>query len=103
MYEAVIIGSGFGGGINACRLSKKWPGGKVLVFERGKRYPMYSFARTPHEMSKNFWNIPSETKGGNPQDEETKGLFDIRNFKRMDAVISAGLGGGSLIYANVFL
>jgi cholesterol oxidase len=103
MYEAVIIGSGFGGGINACRLSKKWPGGKVLVFERGKRYPMYSFARTPHEMSKNFWNIPSETKGGNPKDEETRGLFDIRNFKRMDAVISAGLGGGSLIYANVFL
>lgn len=103
MYEAVIIGSGFGGGINACRLSKKWPGGKVLVLERGKRYPMYSFARTPHQMSKNFWNIPSETKGGNPADEETHGLFDIRNFKKMDAVISAGFGGGSLIYANVYL
>ncbi|HMV41405.1 MAG TPA: GMC oxidoreductase [Leptospiraceae bacterium] len=103
MYEAVVIGSGFGGAINACRLSKKWPNGKVLVLERGKRYPMYSFARTPHEMSKNFWNIPSETKGGNPEDEEVHGLFDIRNFHKMDAVISAGLGGGSLIYANVFL
>lgn len=103
MYEAVVIGSGFGGAINACRLSKKWPKGKVLVLERGKRYPMYSFARTPHEMSKNFWNIPSETKGGNPKDEEVHGLFDIRNFNKIDAVISAGLGGGSLIYANVFL
>ncbi|TGN09427.1 GMC oxidoreductase [Leptospira ilyithenensis] len=103
MYEAIVIGSGFGGGISACRLSKKWPNGQVLVLERGKRYPMYSFARTPHEMSKNFWNIPSEAKGGNPEDEETHGLFDIRHFEKMDAVISAGFGGGSLIYANVFL
>jgi cholesterol oxidase len=102
MYEAVVIGSGFGGGINACRLSKKWKD-KVLVLERGKRYPMYSFARTPHDMSKNFWNIPSESMGSDPKKEETHGLFDLRNFEKMDAVISAGLGGGSLIYANVFL
>ncbi len=103
MFEAVIIGSGFGGSITACRLSKKWPNGKVLVLERGKRYPMYSFARTPHEMGKNFWSIPSEQSGRKKTDEETHGLFDIRNFHKMDAVVSAGLGGGSLIYANVFL
>jgi cholesterol oxidase len=35
--EAVIIGSGFGGSINACRLARKWPG-KVVVLERGRRY-----------------------------------------------------------------
>ena len=34
--EAVVIGSGFGGAVLACRLSKKWPG-KVMVLERGKR------------------------------------------------------------------
>jgi cholesterol oxidase len=37
------------------------------------------------------------------QNSEAHGLFDIRNFHRMDVVLSAGLGGGSLIYANVFL
>ena len=35
-YEAIVIGSGFGGSINTCRLSKKWPG-QVLLLERGKR------------------------------------------------------------------
>jgi len=104
MYEAVVIGSGFGGGISACRLSKKWPG-KVLVLERGKRYPMGSFARTPHAFSRNFWNLPEEGRKRPRQmkDEEGHGLFDIRNYRKMDVVLSAGLGGGSLIYANVFM
>ncbi len=35
--------------------------------------------------------------------ENSLGLFDIRMFKRMDVVLGAGLGGGSLIYANVFM
>ena len=30
-------------------------------------------------------------------------MFDVRNYEHMDVVICAGLGGGSLIYANVFL
>ncbi|MGD0420655.1 MAG: GMC oxidoreductase [Xanthobacteraceae bacterium] len=34
---------------------------------------------------------------------EQLGLFDVRNYKNMDVVLGAGLGGGSLIYANVFL
>jgi cholesterol oxidase len=103
-YEAIVIGSGFGGSINTCRLSKKWPG-KVLLLERGKRYPMGSFARSPHDMARNFWNLPQEKRDmpEKLQGEESHGLFDIRNFDHMDAVISAGLGGGSLIYANVFL
>ncbi|WP_339723295.1 GMC oxidoreductase [uncultured Paraglaciecola sp.] len=103
-YEAIVIGSGFGGAINACRLAKKWPG-KVLVLERGKRYPMGSFPRTPHDMSNNFWNVVRDNQD-NPKNAGSKemfGLFDIRSFEHMDAVVGAGLGGGSLIYANVFL
>ena len=60
-YEAIVIGSGFGGSINTCRLSKKWPG-KVLLLERGKRYPKGSFPRSPHAMADNFWNIPLEAE-----------------------------------------
>jgi cholesterol oxidase len=52
-YDAVIIGSGLGGALNACRLAKKWP--RVLVLERGKRYPMGSFPRSPHDFTRNFW------------------------------------------------
>lgn len=104
-YEAIVIGTGFGGAITACRTSKKWPG-KVLVLERGKRYPMGSFPRTPHEVARNFWNVPDEGRSRParlPSDQEQHGMFDIRAFRRMTVVLGAGLGGGSLIYANVFL
>lgn len=104
-YEVIVIGSGFGGGITACRTSKRWPG-KVMVLERGKRYPLGSFPRSPHDMARNFWNVPREQRR-RPKamsgDEELHGMFDIRNYRHMDAVLGAGLGGGSLIYANVFL
>ncbi len=117
--EAVIIGSGFGGAINACRLSMKWPG-EVLVLERGKRYPLASFPRAPKELGRNVWSIPEEprpwslkrsikqlfegaTSFHELRNEELHGLFDIRSYSHMDVIQSAGLGGGSLIYANVFL
>ncbi len=103
-YEAVVIGSGFGGAINACRLSKKWPG-QVLVLERGKRYPKGSFPRSPHDMGRNFWNVQAEDRAtqGMKSSEDTRGMFDVRCFDHLDVVVCAGLGGGSLIYANVFL
>ncbi|MGR8933058.1 MAG: GMC oxidoreductase [Gammaproteobacteria bacterium] len=106
-YEAIVIGSGFGGSISFCRLAQKW-GDKVLLLERGKRYPMGSFPRTPHQIADNFWSVegeavqrPSHIRAKKQQN--LRGMFDIRNFHKMDAVFSAGLGGGSLIYANVFL
>lgn len=103
-HEAIVIGTGFGGAISACRLSKKWPG-SVLVLERGRRYELGSFPRTPHGMAHNFWN-PSIRKRKRPdavESVEQYGLFDIRNYRNIDVVLAAGLGGGSLIYANVFL
>jgi cholesterol oxidase len=105
MLEALVVGTGFGGAITACRLAQHWPGpGKVAVFERGKRYPMGSFPRTPYDFSRNFWNLPDEgRRRGKALAKELHGLFDIRNYRGMDAVICAGYGGGSLIYANVFL
>jgi cholesterol oxidase len=102
--EAIVIGTGFGGAITACRLSKKWPG-KVLVLERGKRYPLGSFPRSPHDFARNFWNLPEERKlrPGKMAASEAHGMFDVRNYRHLDVVVGAGLGGGSLIYANVFL
>ena len=100
-HEAVIVGSGFGGAISCCRLAAKWPN-KVLLLERGKRYPKGSFARNPHDFAANFWRDP-RTQTRKKAGEKLGGLFDIRYFKKMDSVVCAGLGGGSLIYANVFM
>ena len=107
-YEAVIIGSGFGGAITGCRLARKW-GKKVLIMERGKRYPMGSFPRTPRDLGRNFWYRPNERATqmiptlNCREPEESHGMFDVRNYRGMDALVCAGLGGGSLIYANIFL
>lgn len=109
-YEAIVIGSGFGGAITGCRLAKKWDQGRVMILERGKRYPMGSFPRKPHDFAHNFWAMPEErvnrprhVKRLIDRGEESHGIFDVRNYKHMDAVVGAGLGGGSLIYANVFM
>jgi len=103
-FEAVVIGSGFGGAILSCRLGKSFPG-KVLVLERGKRYPMGSFPRSIKGFSEALWNLPNETikRPNDAENSETHGLFDVRDFRHMDTITAAGLGGGSLIYANVFM
>src|SRR5436305_14474452 len=106
-FEAIVIGSGFGGGISACRLSKRWPG-EVMVLERGKRYPMGSFPRSPHAFARNFWNVAEmkEEQRARPQElqqAESHRLFDIRNFRRIAGVLGAGLGGRSVICATALL
>lgn len=104
-YKVVVIGSGFGGAVVTCRTAKRW-GNRVLLLERGKRYPMGSFPRSPRRMAENFWNLPFEDHDRPvrmKRKDQVRGLFDIRNGKHIDIVVSAGLGGGSLIYANVFL
>jgi cholesterol oxidase len=90
-FDAVVVGSGFGGAVTAYRLADADL--DVCLLERGKAYPPGSFARSPRELSRNFWD-PSQG---------LQGLFDIWSFRKLEAVISAGLGGGSLIYANVFI
>jgi cholesterol oxidase len=90
-FEVVVIGSGFGGAVTAYRAAKA--GRKVLVLERGKLYRPGDFPRSPLEMSTNFWD---------PR-EDLFGLFQIWSFSDLDAVVASGVGGGSLIYANVML
>ncbi|HZS78681.1 MAG TPA: GMC family oxidoreductase [Ktedonobacteraceae bacterium] len=89
--DALIVGSGFGGSVMAYRLAQA--GLEVCLLERGKPYPPGSFSRSPYQMKNNFWN-PSEGKYG---------LFSVWSFDGMNAIVSSGLGGGSLIYSNVLL
>lgn len=88
-YEALVIGTGFGGAVSACRLAQA--GIEVGVIERGRRYPMNSFPRDWNNVT-NGWLW-----------ERNQGLFDVKPVSDMFVVQSAGYGGGSLIYANVHL
>jgi cholesterol oxidase len=90
-FDAVIIGSGFGGSVMAYRLAEA--GFRVCLLERGKPYPPNSFPRAPYDLGKNFWD-PS--KG-------YYGMLDVWSFKGSGALVSSGLGGGSLIYANILI
>ncbi len=89
--DVVVVGSGFGGSVTAYRMADA--GRSVVVLERGRAYPPGSFPRTPSGISHNFW----EPAAGR------HGLFQMWSFAGLDGIASAGLGGGSLIYANVLL
>ncbi|MCG5433353.1 GMC oxidoreductase [Mycobacterium sp. MYCO198283] len=95
--DTLVVGSGFGGSVVAAKLAERADregrSGDVCVVERGKAYAPNDFPRTPKTMATNFWN----TRSG------LHGLFDVWNFMGFDAVVASGLGGGSLIYANVML
>jgi cholesterol oxidase len=90
-YDAVIIGSGFGGGITACRLAEA--GKSVCVLERGRRWAAEEFPSEPEQAPEMLWH-----RSLNPE-----GLFDVRMMRDVTVVTAAGVGGGSLIYANVQL
>jgi cholesterol oxidase len=90
-YDAVVIGSGFGGSVATYRLSQA--GCRVCLLERGRAYPPGSFVRGAANAKDAFW----APRNG------IYGLFNVWSFTRMLAIVSSGLGGGSLIYANVLL
>ena len=90
-FDAIVIGSGFGGSIVSCRLAEK--GMKVLVLERGRRWTPADYPRKPGD--------PWVYDVRHP--EKQNGWLDLRFFKHMMVAQSAGVGGGSLAYSSVHL
>jgi cholesterol oxidase len=89
-YDVVIIGSGFGGAITACRLAQA--GRSVCLLERGKRWNRTDFPRSPGELSHSFWH-----------EGKSHGFLEYKCFRRVDVIQGCGVGGGSLHYFNVHL
>jgi len=87
-YDVVVVGSGFGGSVTALRLSDK--GYRVAVLEAGRRFADDEFARTSWDVRKFLW-------------APRLGCFGIQRIHRLPDVTvlaGAGVGGGSLVYAN---
>ena len=87
-YDVIIIGSGFGGSIAALRLTEK--GYKVLVIEAGARFKDTDFAKTSWNLKK-FLFFPRLG---------LKGIQRIDLLRNVMVMSGAGVGGGSLVYAN---
>ena len=88
-FDVIVIGSGFGGAISACRLAEA--GYKVLILERGRRWDKSNYPRRPEDQW--LWN--------NEHPEQEQGWLDFHAFPHMSVVTGAAVGGGSLIYANI--
>jgi cholesterol oxidase len=89
IYDYIIIGSGFGGSVSALRLTEK--GCSVLVLEKGKRFKDKDFAKSNWQFWKYLW-LPAL---------RAHGILQISILKGVMVLHGAGVGGGSLGYANV--
>ena len=109
-FDAVVIGSGFGGSVTACRLAEA--GNTVLVLERGHRWGPKRGHR--NERSKDGDGpdgdvMPFPREAGDLwmwdqlHPEQSHGFIDYRPFPHMGVIQGSGVGGGSLIYANVLM
>ncbi len=90
-FDVIVIGSGFGGAVTACRLAIS--GAKVLVLERGRRWDINNYPRQAIDP----W-IYDHT-----QPQKYHGWLDLRLYKGIAVAQGAGVGGGSLCYSSVVI
>ncbi|MEE1758912.1 MULTISPECIES: GMC family oxidoreductase [unclassified Streptomyces] len=87
-YDVIVVGSGFGGSVTALRLTEK--GYKVGVLEAGRRF-------TRESLPKNSWDLKNYLWA------PALGMYGIQRIHLLGNVMvlaGAGVGGGSLNYAN---
>ena len=95
-YDVVVIGSGYGGSIAASRFSRA--GQKVCLLERGVEKISGEFPDTLKETNKEFQVNMAKRQIG-----PDTGMFDLHVYEDIQILVGCGLGGTSLINANVSL
>lgn len=95
-YDAIVIGSGYGASIAASRLSRG--GKKVCLLERGKEFLPGEYPRTNLQALKEMQFSAKGTHIGSKT-----GLYDFRMNDDISVFMGCGLGGTSLVNANVSL
>jgi cholesterol oxidase len=95
-YTVVVIGSGYGGAITASRLARA--GQKVCVLERGMEFQPGEYPNTlPEVLAQTQVDTPGAFLGSRT------GLYDLRVNDDINVFCGCGLGGTSLVNANVSL
>lgn len=92
----VVVGSGYGGGIAASRLARA--GKDVCVLERGKEFLPGEYPDTQLELMRE-----TQTSSAGGHIGSRTALVDLHANKDMNVLVGCGLGGTSLINANVSL
>lgn len=87
-FDAVVVGSGFGGSVTALRLAEA--GLSVAVLERGRWW-------APEDFPRRALDLPKIARTPLTPD----GLYDVRWFDGVTTYSGNGVGGGSLVYSNV--
>lgn len=95
-YEVVVVGSGYGGAIAASRFARA--GKSVCVMERGKEFEAGDFPDTELEAAGELQiDLADKTVG------DMTGLYQLHSDDEINVLHGCGLGGTSLINANVSL
>jgi cholesterol oxidase len=93
-YDVIVVGSGYGGAIAASRMARA--GRSVCLLERGREFQPGEFPDTEAEAAGQFQvDLPGEHIGSRT------GLYDLRAHLGMNVFVGCGLGGTSLVNANV--
>jgi cholesterol oxidase len=90
-FDFLVIGSGFGGSVSACRLAEK--GYRVGVVEMGKRWTAEDFPKTTWRLGRWMWRPGLKLFG----------FYNMRPFRHVMILCGNAVGGGSITYANTLL
>jgi cholesterol oxidase len=90
-YDVIVVGSGFGGSVSALRLAEK--GYRVAVIEAGRRFDEDTLPKTSWRLRKYVWAPRLGMRG-------IQRVHLVGGKAGVLVLAGAGVGGGSLVYAN---